>query len=556
MVDDIQTTTGNLRDLSRVTRDLGFEFAGFRKQLLDAASATDGAGKMWTNYSRILSGTALWKLQNYFRGALGFVAEHNKKLNNSIKQAQQQEEQRRRTIVDFKKINTLYQDLEANDFVYNMSRDLSAFNDEQRDAIENTIAYADALALGLSEIEAYSRGFDEITEGFKNQKDNYDSLVESMKFQENLKTKAGRREEFLKIQTAQGNIGSGQSIREDAVQFLGKINSTMNAAGEGLLKANIKMGDLASSVMFAIKEGNLGLELEKGMEKLGQTKLGIKYQKGMLAVSNKLRPILDIAMKYIIIAMFAMIALVGFMAAMQDILGEMEVLNVVTQMQEILALVAEGINALVGFVAGLINNDLDMAIGKLSELANIAFEGFLRVGALALSLGLAVIVGTIRGLPRLLFDDKYRGTVLNILGKFMVIFLTAYFVRYLAIKLMEIAAIYALPVLIGVVVGLAILAGLRKFFPKAFGERATGGLVNENVTLVGERGPELVSLPTGSRVHTANQTKNMMGGARNVFNITINARDTSDAELRRIANKIGSMVNNSVNRSTASRTLR
>ena len=77
--------------------------------------------------------------------------------------------------------------------------------------------------------------------------------------------------------------------------------------------------------------------------------------------------------------MFAMIALVGFMAAMQDILGEMEVLNVVTQMQEILALVAEGINALVGFVAGLINNDLDMAIGKLSELANIAFEDFLRV---------------------------------------------------------------------------------------------------------------------------------------------------------------------------------
>ena len=49
-----------------------------------------------------------------------------------------------------------------------------------------------------------------------------------------------------------------------------------------------------------------------------------------------------------------------------------------------------------------------------------------------------------------------------------------------------------------------------------FGERATGGLVNENVTLVGERGPELVSLPTGSRVHTANQTKNMMGGTRNV----------------------------------------
>ena len=240
-----------------------------------------------------------------------------------------------------------------------------------------------------------------------------------------------------------------------------KIESIVPA----IVNLTAKGADFSKTAFEAIKQGNLGLELEKGMEKLGQTKLGIKYQKGMLAVSNKLKPILDIAMKYIIIAMFAMIALVGFMAAMQDILGEMEVLNVVTQMQEILALVAEGINALVGFVAGLINNDLDMAIGKLSELANIAFEGFLRVGALALSLGLAVIVGTIKGLPRLLFDDKYRGTVLNILGKFMIIFLTAYFVRYLAIKLMEIAAIYALPVLIGVVVGLAIIAGLRKNLP-------------------------------------------------------------------------------------------
>ena len=556
MVDDIQTTTANLRDLSRVTRDLGFEFTGFRKQLLDAASATDGAGKMWTNYSRILSGTALWKLQNYFRGALGFVAEHNKKLNSSIKLAQKEQEQRRETIVNFRKISKEYENMmEIADLAF-ATQSIYVFNEEQQQAIEGTIAYANALALGKSEIDAYASGIEEIIEGYDSLHDNHKRLVENIKFEENLKTKAGRKEEFVKIQTAQGNIGSGQSIREDAVQFLGKINSTMNAAGEGLLKANIKMGDLASSVMFAIKEGNLGLELEKGMEKLGQTKLGIKYQKGMLAVSNKLKPILDIAMKYIIIAMFAMIALVGFMAAMQDILGEMEVLNVVTQMQEILALVAEGINALVGFVAGLINQDLDMAINRLNDLANIAFKGFLRVGALALSLGLAVIVGTIKGLPRLLFDDKYRGTVLNILGKFMIVFLTAYFVRYLAIKLMEIAAIYALPVLIGVVVGLAIIAGLRKIFPKMFGERATGGLVNENVTLVGERGPELVTLPTGSRVHTANQTKNMMGGARNVFNITINARDTSDAELRRIANKIGSMVNNSVNRSTASRTLR
>lgn len=40
--------------------------------------------------------------------------------------------------------------------------------------------------------------------------------------------------------------------------------------------------------------------------------------------------------------------------------------------------------------------------------------------------------------------------------------------------------------------------------------RATGGFVSEDMTLVGERGPELVSLPRGSYVHTNAETMRMM----------------------------------------------
>ena len=74
------------------------------------------------------------------------------------------------------------------------------------------------------------------------------------------------------------------------------------------------------------------------------------------------------------------------------------------------------------------------------------------------------------------------------------------------------------------------------------------------MAVVGERGPELVNLPRGSRVHSSTQSRKMTSSS-NVFNITINARDTSDAELRRIADKIGNMVNNKVNRRTGSGTL-
>ena len=104
----------------------------------------------------------------------------------------------------------------------------------------------------------------------------------------------------------------------------------------------------------------------------------------------------------------------------------------------------------------------------------------------------------------------------------------------------------------------AIVYYLINKLPKWLGGegRATGGVINERVTLVGERGPELITAPAGSRVHTNAQTKRMMGGTTNNFHITINAKDTSKQEMRRIADEIGRMVSSKINRSTSSSTFR
>ena len=48
----------------------------------------------------------------------------------------------------------------------------------------------------------------------------------------------------------------------------------------------------------------------------------------------------------------------------------------------------------------------------------------------------------------------------------------------------------------------------------AIARRATGGFVNEDMTLVGELGPELVSLPRGSYVHTNAETMRMMNSGK------------------------------------------
>ena len=100
-----------------------------------------------------------------------------------------------------------------------------------------------------------------------------------------------------------------------------------------------------------------------------------------------------------------------------------------------------------------------------------------------------------------------------------------------------IATLIALPLAIG-----------KAIWKKITG-RASGGIVREGMTLVGERGPELVSLPNGARVHTNSQSRKMGGG--NTIHVHINGRvGANDAEIRDIANKVAREINMRMNRTS------
>ena len=118
----------------------------------------------------------------------------------------------------------------------------------------------------------------------------------------------------------------------------------------------------------------------------------------------------------------------------------------------------------------------------------------------------------------------------------------------IAVAIAFIASMSWVPLLITLLVG-ALLAALPNFITG----RASGGMAN-GLTLVGEKGPELVNLPAGSRVYSNNQSKSMVG---NTNNITVNVQGrigASDAELKEIAQKIGQMINIEINRTTSTRT--
>lgn len=182
-------------------------------------------------------------------------------------------------------------------------------------------------------------------------------------------------------------------------------------------------------------------------------------------------------------------------------------------------------------------------------LLDISFS-FLRV---MFELAKRLTIGLIKGLIRII-TDSVEG-IINWFGNLKL----KTQLKYIgAVALGILLWLFSVPVIVPAII-LGALFMFGKWFLSRFGDKipfmANGGISQGGMTVVGERGPELVSLPKGSRVHSNSASKKMVNGTTIVNNITINARDTSDGEMRRIANKISTMVNNKINRTTSSRTM-
>jgi len=101
-------------------------------------------------------------------------------------------------------------------------------------------------------------------------------------------------------------------------------------------------------------------------------------------------------------------------------------------------------------------------------------------------------------------------------------------------------------------------SGIKKLGNKIGGMLgfAQGGIVPKTgMHMVGERGPELVRLPQGSRVYNNSDTQSMMGGSSVTNHITVQVTGrvgASDTEIRDIANKVAREINTRMNRTSTS----
>ena len=206
---------------------------------------------------------------------------------------------------------------------------------------------------------------------------------------------------------------------------------------------------------------------------------------------------------------------------------------------------------------GSLYENFKLVFSGLLSIAGGILTGLFGVLVATVGAGIAFVVGVLGlKLDKTLAEIKARGArfVERNFEQIAVLFILIGTITTIIGLIMVFAAtvstlLVALPIAIGGVVVAAIGLLLAKLNPFA-----NGGVVGSGLQLVGERGPEIVKLPTGSRVHSNRDSKKIMSGSTN--NITVNVQGrigASDTELRQIASKIGSMINKEVNRTTSSR---
>lgn len=553
MADEVEKLAGNLGDLNRVTLQAGLEFKGFTKRLIEYSDATSKAGKKWTIFARLVSGSPLWRLQNKVRAFVDILGQIEQA---SVQNAKAAQKQNKRVIDQVQAYQSLKKPLEMINELQEQSHNRTRLdikmryekNKELKESLEGTLAYNRAILEGDNANQAYKKGLEELIEKGKQQTEVFKQAQSVAKFNRDLQTEEGRQNIRGALRSKRKELGAGKTI--DKFKAMPR-----NAPVIGLTAATF------SSIYDVFKPNiKMSFSLEKMKEKIA--KKSLKMQMGLANFAKSARPVINYLFKVLIMAM---LGIVGFLILAKFIKDSLEILHELGVLDEIMSigkLVLENVMLIFSMIGALLTGDvytfLDYALEFVDNLLLIGIGLLKVIIGTAIGLAISVFYTVIDGLYRLFSgnDPQFTEAVFKIAKKALFIFLAAYVIKQIAIQMLTVAAIYAMPLLIAVAIGAVMAAIIRKalgpltklpFF-------ASGGVSSGGMAVVGEGGPELVSLPAGARVHSNAQSKNMMKSntVNNHVNVTINAKDTSDAELRRIADQVGNMITNKINRSVSS----
>lgn len=647
MVDDIAQAATSLKDLNESAKAGEEIFKGYAGSLIRVAASTEGAGKAWTTFSRLTSGTGIWKVQNKVRAYLSILAGFQTRALKSEKASRDNNKAVVDSIVgldnmkeEMEKMNLVQKKITAGSL--DAKGELIKYTAAQIEAIQSTDSYASAILSGKKGNDAFAEGVKDLNKLYIDNKFIVDGAMkqrkEELKLNEMLDDQDGRSKlkQALKKEEIEAKSKSaffrerrvgdkpskdGLVLTLDNIKPLfiyGKWKSGYDAKHTKKRNKKRRKQFLKDVKSFGVGKGffrNLSdsfLKIKENTGLLGSlaktysavsiltSKMGIKFRKTALKLIGGITPLLNLAFKGFVFLILGIILFMVFAKIAYEIFEVIKEFGVIDDISAVLTSVVTIVGNVFSILGAFMDGDFkamfDYLNGILEEVLKITYH----LALAAAKIGFAVLVGLFYSIIDFIdyfFIQEGWRVVLPALLKVGGILLTAYFVKWAAGQALLLLGIYALPIGMAIVVAAAVVALYKKLEPYEnwvkillgavllivgfflggwiavigvaigllisaladkfkFFAKATGGTSHGGMTLVGEQGPELVNLPAGAQVKTNSQTNRMMGGTTVNNYITINAKDTSKAEMRRIANELGNMINSKMNRTGATRTMR
>ena len=673
MADELNATIAGLNDLNKTARFSAIEFQGLTKSLIKMADSTSRAGKKWTILSRFLSGTPLWKVQNYVRATIGVFAE----LESSSQEVMKAQEEQNKTFMEsIKNYDTLKKQVKDTNFLMKdlgktnskITKMVGGYNDaltkqkvaqqmvnDAKDRHNDLIAVhgvvnpiaKDQIKIAEKQLEIANEQVEkrkEQLETIKEQKKIFeDSLEDNITYQKILlATGNAEKARFVAVseynkqfkletkrrKTIEKQVKDAYAFDESRLKTAEKM-AKFNAKRLGFSKKDIKLAGQGAKLLEKeqMKKDQKKVEKEEftgfmksvsdtvpntakalkpllnigapvlGIFKLAKASTGMgkdarKFRTRMYKLGQRTMKVLDFFFKYMMLGIIVAGAILIGMKYFQELYGLLSEMGVIDRIKDLGKDLMSILGDVFSVVDAFMKGDYEKIVPLLGKIFDKAVLFLLKTLGVLLDVGFLALVAGFKlvgdFIVKMFTDEAFKNRVLKGL-KVLLLFVAGFIVlKFIIAQLILLAGIAALPVALGIVV-LAAGFTIAKYFGdklsdkfrplidgvwtivnalKAvrkkisdFGKKlrdmpffANGGVSSGGLAVVGEKGPELVNLPAGARVNSNRESRKMVGGTTNNINITINARDTSDQELRRIADKIGQMVNTKINRTTSSRT--
>ena len=139
---------GSLGSLEKTIFNTTGKVNDFAKGFLDAANSLNGAGKKWTIFSRIVSGTPLWRFQNYLRAALSTFSE----FSESARRAQEVLQEQNKVIVEnLKNYDKLKENVDNANLAIDKFTSGGTLDPEETKILEDQVKELDIYTIALKQ---------------------------------------------------------------------------------------------------------------------------------------------------------------------------------------------------------------------------------------------------------------------------------------------------------------------------------------------------------------------------------------------------------------------